>query len=86
MEDNSDEDENDVENQKRYNLTEEADTEFSKVYGFLDLGMQVARESGVSYFEIIEQPCVHVLALSNYLIERVKKIERNSPKPNGSTK
>ena len=70
------EDEEDV--QQRLDLTAEADKEFNDRYGLLDLGMQVAKESGVSYFEIIEHPAIHVLGLCTYLIEKVKKIEREN--------
>jgi hypothetical protein len=77
-------DEEDIQSQ-RLDLTQEADKEFNDRFGLLDLAMQVAKESGVSYFEIIEHPSIHVLALSNYLIEKVKKIEREN-KHNGKAK
>jgi hypothetical protein len=74
MESTKDEDETDAENE-RLNLTEEADREFNTLYGFIDSAMQVAKECGISYFDIIEHPCIHVLGLSNYINEKAKKIE-----------
>lgn len=38
--------------------------------------MQVAKESGVSYFDIEDKSVIHVLALATYLIDKCKKIER----------
>ena len=85
VQDNQDEDEA-VDENIRLNLTEEADKQFNSTYGMIDLGMLVANESGVSYFEIIEHPAIHVLGLSTYLKAKSEKLEREHNKRNGNTK
>jgi len=86
MESNSDEDKADDENSNRLNLTEEADRQFNSTFGMIDLGMLVARESGVPYFDIVEHPAIHVLGLSTYLKAKSEKLERDYNKKNGNAK
>jgi hypothetical protein len=58
-------------------INDGADLEFNQKYSYIDMAFNVAKEAGVSYFEIIEHPAIHVLSLTTYLIEKVKKIERD---------
>jgi hypothetical protein len=81
-----DEDEEPDEQVETFNFNEEADREFNTQYGMIDLAMSVAKESGVSYFEMVEHPAAHVLALCTYLQKKVEKIEREQSKKNGNTK
>jgi hypothetical protein len=56
------------------------DNEFQELYGWIELGIQVAKETGVSYFDVEDKPCIHVLSLATYLIDKCKKVQRDFKK------
>ena len=56
-------------------IKEDSRKEFNNLYGWLDLGLQVAKEIGSPYLEVVELPAINVLTLTSYLSAKVKQIE-----------
>jgi hypothetical protein len=43
----------------------------------LDLGLQVSKELGSPYLEVVELPAINVLTIASYLTAKVKQIQQN---------
>ncbi len=53
---------------------------FKKRWGFLDLAIQVAKETMTPYFQLVNEPAIAVLTLAGYLKDKVELIELKNSK------
>jgi len=61
-------------------LQQYTEDKFKDRYGWIDLAISVAKESGTSYFEIMDKPVLAVLSLAAYLSAKVELIESRMAK------
>jgi len=56
-------------------INQDAKKEFNRVWGWVDLALNVSKEIQTPYLQCIELPVLHVLTLASYLIAKVKQLE-----------
>lgn len=54
--------------------------DFKQRWSWIELAMQVAKESLTSYFEVVDKPVLAVLTLASYLQDKVQLIESRTKK------
>ncbi|GAA4907075.1 hypothetical protein [Mucilaginibacter defluvii] len=61
-------------------LQKHTEDKFKNQWGWIDLAMQVAKESLTSFFIVMNKPVLEVLTLAGYLSAKVELIESRAKK------
>jgi hypothetical protein len=61
-------------------LKQEVEARFKARWGFIDLAVQVAKETNTSYFTVMDKPAIAVISLAAYLQDKVELIESRTKK------